>query len=335
MKKDQAPSSTETTNCDNCNAPNLGFHVFCCACGAGLKPHIGSLASAVLRAQLPLVLKEHLKDASLVEMEIAEKALDRVIKWAKYAAIVLSAPIALLGFLGVKGFMDVSATYEKISKQLTDLETKATSVGTQINSIGSRADGLIKAGDKISVAYRDIDAKLGEYKKIDSKLAALQNQVTNLEGRIPSPRVEQFDTAVDVMARTIFGEARGVGRDGMEGIAAVIANRANASANADQAWFGKTIEAVCLKPHQFSTWNKDDPNRARIEAVTANDPGFALALTIAKQAILGELIDRTRGATLYHPTQLPALPAWARNAKPTVQIGPLMFYRAFAEGERR
>lgn len=334
MQTEESSPPPQTFKCQVCNALHAPSHLFCGTCGASLKPHIATLANSVLRAQLPLVLKDHLKDAALVEMEIAERALERVIKWAKYAAIVLSAPIVVLGFFGVKGFMDMSTTYEKISNQLASLEARTKTVGTQIDTAGARAEDLVRAGSKISSAYQVLEMKLEEYQQLSADLTALQRQVTNLETRIPPPRTNQFDAAVDVMARTIFGEARGIGREGMEAIAAVIANRANASATADQALFGKTIEEVCLKEHQFPSWNKGDPNRPVILNVKKTNPAFAEALKIARRTLLGELNDRTGGATYYHVAHLPTPPTWVKSVKPTLQIETHKFYRAFAPGEK-
>ena len=333
---DNRQSNTlQELKCKACHTLNAPKNLFCCGCGAGLNPHLSILTQSAIRAQLPDALKLHLKDAALVEMEIAERALDRVIKWAKYSALVLSAPVAVLGILGIKGFMDVSATYEKLSKQLTDLEQRTRSVANQVDLAGNKAETLGRAGTKISIAYQDLEKKLGEYQQFSAKLTALQKKVTDLETRIPPPRVDQFDKAVDIMARTIFGEARSIGRDGMEAVAAVIANRVNSSANADLAWFGRTVEEVCLKRFQFSSWYEGNPNFAIIKNIDSTDPMFIEALKIARQTILGELIDRTGGATYYHVAALPSLPRWVQTVKPTLQIGPYKFYRGFADGEKR
>ena len=65
---------------------------------------------------------------------------------------------------------------------------------------------------------------------------------------------------VDVLARTIWGEARGEGKEGMEAVASVILNRTEIAKRLDGYWWGNTIIQVCQKPYQFSCWNKLDPN---------------------------------------------------------------------------
>ena len=56
-----------------------------------------------------------------------------------------------------------------------------------------------------------------------------------------------MQTDVDIIAKTLYGEARGEGYDGMLAVATVIYNRAKH----DKDLFVK----VCLKPKQFSCWN--------------------------------------------------------------------------------
>lgn len=126
---------------------------------------------------------------------------------------------------------------------------------------------------------------------------------------------------VDTLARTLYGEARGQGLDGMAAVANVIVNRAN-----NPGWWGASIASVCTHPWQFSCWNEGDPNRARLLRVTDADPQFRDCLLIARAAVAGELRDRTSGANHYHATSIP-VPKWARGRKPTVTIGDHCFYR--------
>lgn len=125
---------------------------------------------------------------------------------------------------------------------------------------------------------------------------------------------------VDTLARTIWGEARGEGRQGMEAVAAVVLNRV-----AKPCWWGRTIETVCTKPWQFSCWNANDPNLAKLLSVTERDPQFKAALEIATLAEAGELPDPTNGATHYHTKAI--LPKWAEGKQPCAVIGNHLFYK--------
>lgn len=75
----------------------------------------------------------------------------------------------------------------------------------------------------------------------------------------------------------------------------------------------------------FSCWNEGDPNRAKLEAVDAREPAFALCLDIAAAALAGRLADPTGGATHYHAAGVS--PWWARGHSPCARIGRHVFYR--------
>lgn len=125
---------------------------------------------------------------------------------------------------------------------------------------------------------------------------------------------------IDILARTLWGEARGEGRLGMEAVACVILNRV-----ARPGWWGHDIVSVCQKNRQFSCWNMDDPNRNKILAVTDKDDAFKLAQSLAWLAIDGSLADITNGATHYHTRAI--TPYWARGEKPCAEIGNHIFYK--------
>ncbi len=128
-------------------------------------------------------------------------------------------------------------------------------------------------------------------------------------------------TPLSVVARTLWGEARGDGVPGMHAVANVIGNRVR-----NPRWWGRDWIGVCTKPWQFSCWNEGDPNRAKLLAVTAADPEYAEAIDIARRAIAGELPDITDNADSYYAIGSPA-PFWVTSATFTAQIGRQLFYR--------
>ena len=119
----------------------------------------------------------------------------------------------------------------------------------------------------------------------------------------------------DILARTVWGEARGDGRLGMSAVACCILNRA-----AHPRWWGRDVLGVCLQPWQFSCWNADDPNLPKMRAVDGSDPQFAIAQDIARTALQGGLADLTEGADSYYDILMPQAPIWAARATPTVTI---------------
>lgn len=131
---------------------------------------------------------------------------------------------------------------------------------------------------------------------------------------------ETFD-ATDILARTLWGEARGEGSIGMAAVANVIMNRVR-----HPTWWGHDAVSVCLTPWQFSSWNAADPNRAKLLAVTDEDPQFVTALIIAKQALAGRLPDITEGSTTYKTKWLAWPSSWGEPVPARVTIGNQVFY---------
>lgn len=124
------------------------------------------------------------------------------------------------------------------------------------------------------------------------------------------------DYDMEILAKTIFGEARGEPYEGQVAVACVILNRWKS-----KKWFaGKTIAATCLKPYQFSCWNKSDPNAQKIASLSYAQ--YAKYFDAIKEA---EAHDVTNGATHYHVEGLH--PKWAEGKKPCKIFAHHVFYK--------
>ena len=119
---------------------------------------------------------------------------------------------------------------------------------------------------------------------------------------------------LDILARTIFGEARGELYGGKVAIGCVIMNRVNA-----KTWFGTGVVSVCLSPGQFSCWNANDPNREKVLAASIDKDAFLECLDVAKRTLAGEFEDLTFGSRHYLAPG--ANPYWAKGKEPIIQIG--------------
>lgn len=124
------------------------------------------------------------------------------------------------------------------------------------------------------------------------------------------------DEQIDTLARTLYGEAKAQDVPDAIAIACVIMNRVSLP-----NWPNE-IEAVCIQPYQFSCWNTNDPNRARI--FKASGPWFKRCIEIATLAVEGNLPDPTTRSTHYHT---PAVkPAWSRRKTPVYQTAGHLFF---------
>ena len=131
------------------------------------------------------------------------------------------------------------------------------------------------------------------------------------------------NSAIDTLARTLWGEARGETKAGREAIASVILNRLKKPSR-----FGKSIEEVCLKPAQFSCWNDGDPNLPKLKKVDKSNPIFAECIAIAENAVQGLLADLVISADHYHTTGVS--PAWSQGKMPCITIGNHLFFNNIA-----
>lgn len=170
----------------------------------------------------------------------------------------------------------------------------------------------------------------------------------------PQPSVsvdlQKENPDLNVLAQTIWGEARQEGTKGMIAVGNVIKNRAEAN----KKMFGQGIRGVALKPKQFSCWNEGDPNREKLKDILQYDKLVSLrksptgepfnewfqkfkntgeyleyksylkAKEIANQILDGSLPDPTKGAVYYHT--LDVKPIWRTKLDKVAQYGNHVFY---------
>ena len=129
-----------------------------------------------------------------------------------------------------------------------------------------------------------------------------------------------------ILARAIFGEARGESRDGKVAVGWVIRNRAE-----NGRWWGTDYHGVILKPLQFSAFNQGDTNRIFVEDPLHRNSqqdreAWYECYGTAGQVLNSEIADTTKRADHFYSISIPK-PSWADEAKFTIQIGNHRFYR--------
>ena len=134
---------------------------------------------------------------------------------------------------------------------------------------------------------------------------------------------------IDVLARTIYGEARGEyfrkdgGISSFVCVANVICNRATKPKR-----YGASVAKVCQRAYQFSCWNKNDPNRVIITRIKRGDDKiFDLCYDVAEKVLAGQWPDLTEGANHYHASWMKTYPAWSLGKTPTKRMGQHIFYQ--------
>jgi spore germination cell wall hydrolase CwlJ-like protein len=131
---------------------------------------------------------------------------------------------------------------------------------------------------------------------------------------------------LSILARTLYGEARGSSDEDRIAIAWVARNRL-----ADPKWWSRepdvvpddTFAAVCLDPKQFSCWNSNDANFRATVTGDETIPAYLECLHAALTVMLGKVPDPTGGAT--HYATINTVQGWMTDD--FVTIGKHKFYR--------
>ena len=134
--------------------------------------------------------------------------------------------------------------------------------------------------------------------------------------------IDYSDLDLQLTVRTVYGEARGEGLSGQQAVAWVIRNRA---AYRPPAWWGAHPGDVCIKPKQFSCWNRDDPNCHVIVNLGEDSNAYRLLAGLVKDVFTGKTEDPTKGATHYE--RVGAGASWAKGKPILTIIGNHAFYK--------
>jgi len=132
---------------------------------------------------------------------------------------------------------------------------------------------------------------------------------------------------VEILALTLYGEARGESISGQCAVGNVIRNRVIKS--------GKGWHDIILAKWQFSCWNENDPNfiplmeMAEKILLEGNSPDeIRMQIWIAMGIIGGDVRDESDGAVNYMTSALfysNNAPSWARDMRNTKVIGRHIF----------
>lgn len=137
-------------------------------------------------------------------------------------------------------------------------------------------------------------------------------------------------TEAQLMALTIYGEARGETREGKIAVGSVILERVE-----HRPWDGKTVHEVCLMPFQFSCFLPSDPNFHALRLIAEDWDTKAMRSMIMSECytiasgLLDGTIERTPVITKHHCCQYKtaaARPAWAKKMTLIAVIGNHEFY---------
>lgn len=133
-----------------------------------------------------------------------------------------------------------------------------------------------------------------------------------------------------ILALTLYGEARGEPHEGRIAVGSVILERVD-----HRDWDGKTIQEVCLKPYQFSCFLPSDPNFAKLKAIAEDwEHGLLDSAPLQKchavaKGLLNGVIPRDPVIAAHHCTQycaIDAQPDWKKTMRLIGTVSRHEFY---------
>lgn len=133
-----------------------------------------------------------------------------------------------------------------------------------------------------------------------------------------------------ILAKTIYGEARGEPEEGKIAVGWVVRNRAQCVLDhGSPHMFGSgTIASAALAPWQFSCNNSNSPEETEMASLTedSTDPVFLACRTSAEMVIDGVVDDPTDSSMWYHTVAMGWPGEWGKQIPATRQIGSQLFY---------
>lgn len=167
-----------------------------------------------------------------------------------------------------------------------------------------------------------IEQKVIEEKpKIQLEKKTLENKVDQSQYSIPNTDGNFLNDSEEILlARLIYGEARGEPYDTKVAIAQTVLNRVK-----EKKWYGKNLQEVILKPKQFSCFNPNDPNFEKLKNPLKYEKleVWQECYAVAKKVLNREVKDVSQGANHYCTNN----PSWAKNKQPLSRKGNIKFYK--------
>jgi hypothetical protein len=140
----------------------------------------------------------------------------------------------------------------------------------------------------------------------------------------------------DIATRTVLGEAANQGPFGMQAVADVMKNRADAGGYRTGSTGPTTMDRVATAPGQFEP-HMTAAGRARMAGYSPNSPAYQGAQAAVDNASIGGQPDVTGGSTFFYSPSVnaqlaaqngdrKAVPDWAAGRQPTTTIGTHQFF---------
>src|SRR3990167_10082322 len=139
--------------------------------------------------------------------------------------------------------------------------------------------------------------------------------------------MEEFEADDDVtlLARLIWGEARGERLAGKLAVARTVLNRLPPIGQS--RWWGNTVREVMLWPAQYSCFNDEHLRRGLMRGSVLEPLAWRDCVDAAPLVLSGYVRDFIGGATHYYaPARVAEPPAWAVEKRAAAEICGHLFF---------
>ena len=203
-----------------------------------------------------------------------------------------------------------------------------TCQGIVVSETATTAYTVVQGDSMSAIANRhglDLDRLMAINPQVANPNNIQIGQVLNVPGgaapgRAPVMVTDYSSEELEVLAKTIYGEARGEPQVGQEAVAFTVLNRIE-----KRSWWGGDIIGVCKYPWQFSCWNSNDPNSATLNTMAADDSRLVPFLDVARRVLTGQVQNTIGKATHYYAHYI-AAPSWVSAGTFVTKIGRHLFY---------
>lgn len=142
-----------------------------------MREDIENTISRILDPILAEKIKSNLKDQTLVELETAERIAERSIKWAKILGVFVALPLglfaALLSFIGISTWNDLSKVDENLSK-----------ADAKVTEAREKAELATKISDELMPELENVRLIVDSAKQLESEVAELQVNMSSLGSQV-------------------------------------------------------------------------------------------------------------------------------------------------------
>ena len=209
--------------CEQCRELNVEGSKYCAFCGCILDPALGvfrNFITGATRSEVKRIVKDELKDAKVVETELATAAMTKLAEWTKLFAYFVGIPMtllfAILAGAGIKNYYDVvniANDAKKSEKEIANnlvLSKKLTS--DSLAEAQAQLDSLKKKSAELDVELANLQKKQ-EIQALN--INELKSAVKNVEFKESSTLTKGLKSKLDIALKAYVEYAAKVGFKGL------------------------------------------------------------------------------------------------------------------------